>query len=61
MLVPTLLCEIIGREIGRVVGNNPERHLERVHGAQHIHLPPRALNEDHRRHLLIHIREHAKV
>jgi methylmalonyl-CoA mutase N-terminal domain/subunit len=30
--------------------NDSERHSERVHGAQHLHLPARAQHAHHRRH-----------
>jgi len=34
----------------QIVWNHSERHSERVHGAQHLHLPARALDENHWRH-----------
>ena len=30
-----------GRSAGKALGHDPERHPERVHGAQHLHLPAR--------------------
>ncbi len=45
-------------ETGR---HDPERHPQRVHGAQHVHLSARALDADHRRHLRVHRDADAEV
>ncbi|CAA9248467.1 MAG: Methylmalonyl-CoA mutase large subunit, MutB, partial [uncultured Blastococcus sp.] len=34
--------------------DHPERHPQRVHGAQHLHLSAQALDADHQRHLRVH-------
>ena len=39
------------RTVGRNGRNHPERHPERIHGAQHLYLSTRLLNEDYCRHL----------
>ena len=36
---------------GAAERHHPERHPERVHGPQHLHLPAGAVDADHRRHL----------
>jgi methylmalonyl-CoA mutase N-terminal domain/subunit len=36
------------------LGDDPERHPQRVHGAEHLHLSARALDADRRRHLRVH-------
>ena len=41
--------------------HDPERHPQGVHGPQHLYLPARILDEDHRRHLRIHVEEHAEI
>ena len=46
---------VAGREAGGVDGDDPERHPQGVHGAEHLHLPAGSLDEDHRRHLLLHV------
>ena len=43
------------------VGYDPERHPQGVHGAQYLYLSAEILDEDHRRHLRIHLEEHAEV
>jgi methylmalonyl-CoA mutase len=45
---------------GRSVGHHPERHPERVHGAEHLCLSARTLDADHRRHHRIHLAEMPK-
>ena len=41
--------------------HDPERHPQRVHGPQHLHLPARAVDADHLRHLRLHLRADAEV
>ena len=41
--------------------HHPERHPQRVHGAQHLHLSARSLDAHHLRHLRLHEREDAEV
>ena len=50
-----------GRGAGQAGGHHPERHPQRVHGAQHLHLPARALDAHHLRHLRLHVGEDAEV
>ena len=38
---------------GKADRDHSERHPERVHGPQHLHLPAKALDADHLRHLLL--------
>ena len=45
-----------GRAAGEARRHDPERHPQRVHGAQHLHLSARALAADHLRHLRLHRR-----
>ena len=40
---------------------DPERHPQGVHGAQHLYISARVLDADHRRHLRVHLEEHAQV
>ena len=40
--------------------DHPERHPQGVHGPQHLHLPARALDADHRRHLRLHQRRRCR-
>ena len=41
--------------------HDPERHPQGIHGAEHLYLSARALDEDHRRHLRVHLAEDAEV
>jgi len=50
-----------GREPGQALRNDSERHSERVHGAQHLHLPAQALDAHHWRHHWLHGTQHAQV
>ena len=50
-----------GRAAGKTLRHDPERHPERVHGAQHLHLSAGALDADHLRHLRLHLAEDAEV
>ena len=40
-----------GRQTGATNGHDTERYTERVHGAEHLHLPTRAFHEDYWRYL----------
>ena len=50
-----------GRAAGKARRHDPERHPQRVHGAQHLHLSARALDAHHLRHLRLHLAAHAEV
>ena len=50
-----------GRAAGRTVRHHPERHPERVHGAEHLHLSARAFDAHRLRHLRLHLEEDAEV
>ena len=54
-----------GRGTGRAAGetrrHHPERHSERVHGAQHLHLSAAAFDAHRLRHLRLHLAEDAEV
>ena len=50
-----------GRGSAETEWNHSERHSERVHGPQHVHLSAGALDADHWRHLPVLFREHAEV
>ena len=50
-----------GRAAGKARRHDPERHPQRVHGAQHLHLSARALDAHHLRHLRLHRGAHAEV
>ena len=41
-------------------GDDPERHPERIHGAEHLHLSARALDAHRLRHLRLHLEEMPK-
>ncbi len=41
--------------------HHPKRHSQRVHGAQHLHLPARRFDAHRRRHFPLHGRAHAQV
>ena len=43
----------------QLVGHDPERHPQRVHGAQHLHLPAGAVDAHRRRHHRAHGAAHA--
>ena len=45
----------------KALGHDPERHPQRVHGAEHLHLSAQGLDADHLRHLRLHVGEHAEV
>ena len=42
-------------------GTLSERHSQRIHSAQHLHLPTGSLNADRSRHYSLHGKVHAKV
>ena len=50
-----------GRAAGEALRHDPERHPQRIHGAQHLHLSADALDAHHLRHLRLHLRAHAEV
>ena len=50
-----------GRAAAKARRDDPERHPQRVHGAEHLHLSARAVAQDHLRHLRLHGRAHAEV
>jgi methylmalonyl-CoA mutase len=65
-VLPVLALYIVAAEEQGVppekaVRHDPERHPERVHGAQHLHLSARALDAHHLRHLRVRLRAHAEV
>ena len=45
----------------KLAGHHPERHPQRVHGPQHLHLSAEAVDADHLRHLRLHQRQDAEV
>ena len=50
-----------GCPAGAARGDHPERHPQRVHGPQHLHLSARAEHADRRRHHRVHGEAHAEV
>ena len=50
-----------GRAAGETLGHDSERHSERVHGAQHLHLSAGALDADHLRHFCLHLAKNAEI
>ncbi|EFD77182.1 LOW QUALITY PROTEIN: predicted protein, partial [Mycobacterium tuberculosis T85] len=50
-----------GRGAGAAGRHHPERHPQRVHGPQHLHLSAEAVDADHLRHLRLHQRQDAQV
>ena len=50
-----------GRRRGQAFRNDPERHPERVHGAQHLHLSAGPEHADRRRHHRVHGQADAEV
>ena len=50
-----------GRAAGEALRHHPERHPQRIHGAQHLHLSAEAVAAHHLRHLLLHLGAHAEV
>ena len=50
-----------GRAASEAVGHHSERHPQRIHGAQHLHLPARSLHAHHLGHLRLHVGEDAEV
>ena len=49
------------RAAGGAVRHHSERHPERVHGAEHLHLSARTLDAHRLRHLRLHLEEDAEV
>ena len=65
-VLPIMACYIVaGEEQGVVAGatggHDPERHPQRVHGAQHLHLPAGTFDAHRGRHHRIHGAEHAAL
>ena len=65
-VLPVLAGYVVaGEEQGVLAGpaqrDDPERHPQRVHGPQHLHLPARAEHADRRRHHPVHRAAHAAV
>ena len=54
-------CRGTGRAAGKTLRHHSERHSERVHGAQHLHLSAGALDADHLRHFCVHLAEDAEI
>ena len=54
-------CRGTGRAAGETVGHHSERHSQRVHGAQHLHLSAGALDADHLRHFCVYLAKNAEV
>ena len=50
-----------GGAAGEAGRHHPERHPQRVHGPQHLHLPAQAVDAHHLRHLRLHQRQDAEV
>ncbi len=50
-----------GRAAGKTLRHDPERHPQRIHGAQHLHLSAHALDAHHLRHLRLRLREDAEI
>ena len=50
-----------GRAAGEARRHDPERHPQRIHGAQHLHLSADAVAAHHLRHLRLHLGAHAEV
>ena len=65
-VLPVLALYIVAAEeqgvrAGKALRHDPERHPQRVHGAQHLHLSARAVAAHHLRHLRLHGGAHAEV
>ena len=50
-----------GRAAGKTRRHDPERHPQRIHGAQHLHLSAEAVAAHHLRHFRLHLGAHAEV
>ena len=50
-----------GRAARQTVGHDPERHPQRIHGAQHLYLSARPVLAHHLRHLRLHLGRDAEV
>ena len=50
-----------GGGAGRARRHRPERHPQGVHGPQHLHLPPRAVDAHRRRHHRVHLARDAAL
>ena len=65
-VLPILALYVVAAEenrgaAGETGRDHPERHPQRVHGPQHLHLSAHALDADHLRHLRVHEHQDAKV
>ena len=65
-VLPVLALYVVAAEEqgvspGSADRDHPERHPQRVHGAEHLHLSAQALDADHQRHLRVHLAEDAAV
>ena len=65
-VLPVLALYIVAAEEQGVAAraahrDHPERHPQRVHGPQHLHLPAAAVDADHLRHLRVHLAGDAEV
>ena len=49
------------RAAGKARRHDPERHPQRIHGAQHLHLSAEAVAAHHLRHLRLHLGAYAEV
>ncbi len=59
-VLPVLALYVVAAEEqgvapGAAHRHDPERHPQRVHGPQHLHLPADAVDADHLRHLRVHL------
>ena len=50
-----------GRAAGKARRHDPERHPQRIHGAQHLHLSAEAVAAHHLRHLRLHLGAYAEI
>ena len=59
-VLPVLALYIVAAEeqgvpAAKTLGHDPERHSQRVHGAQHLHLPAERVDAHHLRHLRLYL------
>ena len=65
-VLPVLALYIVAAEEqgvphAKLVGHDPERHPQRIHGAQHLYLSARPIAAHHLRHLRLHLDRNAEV
>ena len=65
-VLPVLALYIVAAEeqgvpAAKTLGHDPERHSQRIHGAQHLHLSAQAFDAHHFRHFRLHLAEHAEI